>query len=39
MTTAHKPTWHSARGGTGQGGNVMGKYQHSPILWNILIEI
>ncbi|CAI2376794.1 unnamed protein product [Moneuplotes crassus] len=23
MTTAHKPTWHSAKGGSNQGGNVM----------------
>lgn len=23
MTTAHRPTWHTARGGTEQGGNVL----------------
>jgi len=25
MTTAHRPTWHSAVGGSEQGGNVMVK--------------
>ena len=23
MTTAHRPTWHTAKGGTEQGGNVL----------------
>ena len=23
MTNAHRPTWHSAHGGSEQGGNVM----------------
>ena len=23
MTTAHKPTWHAAKGGSNQGGNVL----------------
>lgn len=25
MTTAHRPTWNSAKGGSEQGGNVMVK--------------
>ena len=23
MTTAHRPTWHTAKGGSEQGGNVL----------------
>lgn len=23
MTTAHRPTWHTAKGGTEQGGNML----------------
>lgn len=26
MSTAHKATWKSAKGGSNQGGNVMSKY-------------